>query len=207
MQDAAMITGNGSLFERGAHLKRLTLCLLACLVVVCCAVNAQAAEGLVLRNFVLDNQQGDMTVRYSLDLEGEKSLDAVRVALLEGETLALECSAELSRHRGYWVDKGLAKGKLVNLLRADKEHDNYVLVQEGGGEVRNDSLEDLLRGAWRNMSIAMGSFSVLQRNATYSVELDVALKQYEVPAWKRWSMFFRSFEIVPGARYLMDFEY
>lgn len=162
------------------------------------------AQGLLLHNFVLDNQAGDMTLRFSLGID---KLGTVRAMLREGYVLELQCEAELHRKRSYWLDEPLAEGDLQNLLKADPEREHFVLEQPGNVVVRARALQELLDEAWRSLSIDLGAFSLLQRGEAYTVELNVRLVQYEVPAWKRWTMFFRDFEVVEGARYQMDFEY
>ncbi len=158
----------------------------------------------MLRNFVLDNQEGEMTVRFSLGLEDEGSL---RALLVEGAVLELQCDAVLDRKRSYWLDTGLAQGSLRNVLRADADNEMFVLEQPGPEQIKSSSLEELLALGWRSLSIHLGSFSLLQRGQAYSVQLQVRLKERDVPAWKRWTMFFSDFTVTPSVRYQMDFDY
>jgi len=180
---------------------------LLALALLLCLPAPAAAEGLVLRNFVLDNQEGNMTLRFSIGLDDSLELEELRDMLLEGAVLRLECQAGMQRKRGYWLDEPLATGWLQNTLRADPQRDLFILEQPDDRVVRAGSLEQLLAEAWRSMSITLGPFSLLERGQAYSVGLEVELKLQDVPAWKRWTLFYSDFEVVPGAHYQMDFEY
>lgn len=162
------------------------------------------AQSLQLNNFVLDNQEGDMAVRFSISVE---HVDAIRERLLDGEVLALDCDAELHRRRSYWMDAPLAQGSVENLLRADPERGLFVLQQPGDRLVRARSLEQLLDEGWRSLSIDLGPFSQLERGEEYSVTLKVQLELRDVPAWKRWTLFYSDFEVATGAHYQMNFQY
>ncbi len=198
------ITAALPLFSRqGCRLRSVAAAACLFFALLCCPLQIQA-QSLQLSNFVLDNQQGDMAVRFSISME---HAEAIQERLLDGEVLALDCDAELHRRRSYWMDAPLAEGSVENLLRADAERGLFVLEQPGDRLVRARSLEQLLDEGWRNLSIDLGPFSQLERGEEYSVTLRVQLELRDVPAWKRWTLFYSDFEAAKGAHYQMNFQY
>ncbi len=183
-------------------LSALAVVLLLCCV---CSGNAWSAQGIQLRNFVLDNRDGNITIRFSLDLN-KRDRDQIEAMLLDGARLGLHCKAELYRKRNFWTSKLLAQGQQDSQLRADELSRVYV-IKIGKDETQDKTLEKLLQRVWTDIQLNLGPFSMLQRGNEYFLDLDVSLKKDDVPAWMRWSLFFRSWEAVPGARYQMNFEY
>lgn len=163
-----------------------------------------AAQGLGLRDFVLDSREGALSLRFSLELQ---ELDQVQARLLDGEPLALICRAVLKRKRGYWLDEPLATGAYRAVLRADRQELLFILELPEGDTLQSTTLKDLFNKGFSGLSLYLGPFSQLQRGDAYSVELQAALVPQRVPAWKRWTLFFTSFDVVPEARYQMDFDY
>ncbi len=163
-----------------------------------------AAQGLGLRDFVLDSREGALSLRFSLELQ---ELDQVQARLLEGEPLALVCRAVLKRKRGYWLDEALATGAFRAVLRADRQEQLFILELPDGDRLQSTTLKDLFNKGFSGLSLYLGPFSQLQRGEAYSVELQAALVPRRIPAWKRWTLFFASFDVVPEARYQMDFDY
>ncbi len=177
------------------------------LVLLCCAMprSGWCAQGIQLRNFVLDNRDGNIMIRFSLELN-KRDRDLIQAMLQDGARLRLICSAALYRKRDFWTSKKLAEGVLDSQLRADELSQRFVL-KTPDGETQDKTLDKLLRRAWADIQLNLGPFSLLQRGNEYFLDLDVTLKKDEIPAWMRWSLFFRSWEAVPGARYQMNFEY
>ncbi len=182
-----------------------TLCVVLILFICAIPRPALCAQGIQLRNFVLDNRDGNIMIRFSLELS-KRDMDLVQGMLQDGEKLRLNCTATLNRKRDFWASKQLAENSLVSQLGADELSQRFVL-KTSAEETQDKTLEKLLTRAWTDIQINLGPFSMLQRSNEYFLDLDVTLKKDEVPAWMRWSLFFRSWEAVPGAHYQMNFEY
>lgn len=159
---------------------------------------------MTLSDLVLDNKGGGVSVRFKVDFEPVEEVAAI---LQDGATLALRCEAQLSRQRGWWLDKSLAEAERRDLLYGNAIAKEFVVEQESRLTLRERDLKVLLRKAWGNIAMDLGPFSRLERGATYIINLTVSLKQADVPAWMRWTLFFRSWEAVPTAKYQMVFEY
>lgn len=181
---------------------KATAALLLC-VLLLAALPALAGE-LVLRSFVLDSRNSDVGLRFGVELDDYGSL---RQALAEGMPLRLEAEARLDAKPSYWLDAPLARGALQSTLSQDPESKVFECLLPSGEIVRDEELRPLIQSAWKNLSISLGDFSILERGRRYSLGLDVRLKQAETPAWKRWLLFFSEFEVVEGLGYQMEFQY
>jgi phage gp46-like protein len=167
------------------------------------ALPALAGE-LVLRSFVLDSRNSDVGLRFGVELDDYASLHD---SLAAGVTLRLEAEARLDAKRGYWPDAPLARGALQSTLGQDPDSKAFECLLPNGEIIRDEELRPLIQNAWKNLSISLGAFSILERGNRYTLSLDVRLKQAEVPAWKRWLVFFSDFELVEGLAYQMEFQY
>ena len=161
-------------------------------------------KGLALRNFVLDNQQGDLGLRFSVDLE---SYDRVSSMLQCGETLSLAANALLYRKRSYWPDESLNRGEIEVRLSWNADKEQYEVVTPDGIITTDGDLPPLLAKSWNNLRISLGPFSDLEPGNAYALTLDVNLVRSQIPTWKRWVRFYSDFSAVPGSSYQMDFEY
>jgi hypothetical protein len=162
------------------------------------------AQTLTLSNLVMDNQRGALTLRFSLTVN---ELERLRALLQDGTTLALKCQIKLSRKREYLPAKTLVDAEARQVLSGEPLSQEFVLEFDQQQAMRNKDLAKLLGDAWGHMEINLGPFSLLERGASYSVALDVSLIEANVPAWMRWALFFKSWEVAPSAVYRMDFEF
>lgn len=176
--------------------------LLLC-VILLAALPALAGE-LVLRSFVLDSRNSDVGLRFSVEIDDYASLHD---SLAAGMPLRLEAEARLDAIRSYWPDAPLARGVLQSTLSQNPESKVFECLLPNGEIVRDEELRPLIQNAWKNLSISLGAFSILERGSRYALGLDVRLKQAEVPTWKRWLVFFSDFEMVEGLNYQMEFQY
>jgi len=191
-----------SLFGAAARFIFALLCL--ALAGLCLTTDALATQNLTLSNFVMDNQQGNVTLRFSLAIDDVESL---RALLQDGSLLALKCRAKLARKRGHWLSKTLVDVEARHLLSGNSLTHEFLLEQDQVKTLRNKSLAALLAEGWNHMEINLGPFSLLERGQSYAVELEVSLLQADVPAWMRWALFFKSWEVAPAAGYRLDFEF
>lgn len=183
---------------------RLLATLGAVLLCLGLSVRPAAAQTLSLSNLVMDNQRGALTLRFSLAVN---ELEKLRALLQDGTTLALKCQIKLSRKRGYLPSKTLVDAEARQVLSGEPLSQEYVLEFDQQKAMRHRDLGRLLAEAWGHMEITLGPFSLLERGSSYSVALDVSLVEANVPAWMRWSLFFKSWEVAPSAVYRMDFEF
>jgi hypothetical protein len=162
------------------------------------------AQNLTLSNMVMDNQRGDLTLRFSLAVD---EVDKLRALLQDGAFLALKCQATLALKRGYLPSKNLVSVEERRVLSANALTQEFILEINPPRALRNKNLAALLAEGWGHMEINLGPFSVLQRGASYAVNLEVLLIEADIPAWMRWALFFKSWEVAPSASYRMDFEF
>lgn len=181
---------------------KATAALLLCALLL--AALPALADELVLRSFVLDSRNNDVGLRFSVELDEYASL---LEALSAGVQLRLEAEARLDAKRSYWPDAPLARGVLQSTLSQDSDSKIFECLLPSGDVIRDEALRPLIQSAWKNLSISLGAFSILERGNHYTLGLDVRLKQAEVPTWKRWLVFFSEFEVVDGLNYQMEFQY
>lgn len=163
-------------------------------------------EGIYLNNLVLDNQAGEITARFGVDVVG---LDTVRQALEEeGAVLGLICSANIERKRSLWSDAELASTEYVSRLSKNALSNEYVLVLPGSPEpLRSKELKPLLDKAWGGLTLSLGPWSMLSPGSEYVLNLTIELKRADVPAWLNYMLFFWSWDVFPATTYQLDFMY
>lgn len=163
-------------------------------------------EGLHLNNLVLDNQAGEVTARFGVDVIG---LEKVRQALEEdGAVLGLICTATIERKRTIWMNSELASTEYVSRLSKNALSNEYVLNIPGSSEpLRSKELASLLEKAWGGITLRLGPWSMLETGEGYILDLNIELKRSDVPAWLQYTLFFWSWDVFPGANYQLDFRY
>jgi hypothetical protein len=163
-------------------------------------------EGLYLDNLVLDNQAGEITARFGVDVVG---LEKIRRALEdEGAVLGLICTAIIDRKRTMWMNSELATTEYVSRLSKDALSNEYVLRSPGMPEpMRSKELEPLLEKGWGGITLSLGPWSMLKPGSEYGLNLTIELKRADVPAWLDYTLFFWSWDVYPSTTYQLDFLY
>jgi len=183
----------------------LALTLAASLALVLACPTRSHAQNLVLVNLVVDNQAGDILVRFGVDVEGT---DKVAAMLREGESLELRCHVSLTRTRAMWLNKPLASADLALALRHDPLSKRYVAETPGGGPpMTHTELAMLLSQAWSEIAMHLGSWHELSRGRKYGLMLEIRLDRLDVPVWLKRSLFFWNWEAAPATHYQLEFTY
>jgi hypothetical protein len=181
------------------------LAALALLLALVLAAQAAPAQSLVLDNLVLSNQAGTIAVRFGLEVD---NVEPLRRALKDGGVLGLRCRARLSKHQSYLPDSLVAKAGIMRTLSWDGLTREYVIGQPGQVELlRNGNLASLVGAGWREIAMDLGPWSLLERGASYRLDLSVDLDRADVPLWLRRVLFFWSWDVVPEAKYQLEFTY
>lgn len=178
------------------------LFMLAHLMVV--AVAPAGAQQLMLGDFILDNQAGNIMVRFSLHVE---EVDELALILDEGAKLALESHAYLKQEK-FLYNATVSEREYNSILSMDALTREYVLDRPDMEQpLRGKELADVLEQGWGRITMDMGPFDTLDRGNDYTLELEVSLKYHDVPSWLKTSLFFWSWNAAPSASYSMDLEY
>jgi hypothetical protein len=183
-------------------LDSLTLALVA--AVLLWAAPARAQE-LVLRNLVIDNQAGNITVRIGVGID---EVEEVSEGLMEGAVLGLDCRAELTRDRSFWTDAVEARGAYLSRVSYDALSKEYVLKAPGLKQpLRGTDLQPLLVRGWGEIAMDLGSWKILERGKRYRLELSISLERLDVPGWLKSALFFWPWDAAPSMQYSVDFLY
>lgn len=181
----------------------LTLCLF--LAALAFQAEPACAQRLGLTNLILDNQGGRAKVRFGVDV---KAVEAVDAALRNGQVLALECKAVLSRKRDYLWNTEVARTELLSpLYLHDGGPYEIDLRQRGDERVRGRDLALVMREAWGAMSMDLGPWSALERKGVYALTLEIRLVRQDVSDWLKGALFFWGFDPVSPVKYQLDFSY
>ena len=168
------------------------------------AAPALAGE-MELDGLVLDNEAGDITVRFGVRVSG---LYELAQELDAGTTVVLKCKAAVRRRSSFWPDKTLAGGELVSVLTKDHLADEYVLSLPGEETPRRGKLLPVLLGeAWGGLSMALGPWKELAPGNDYHLDLNISMDRTDVPVWLRYVVFFWSFDVCPPVGYKLEFSY
>ncbi|BBD07304.1 DUF4390 domain-containing protein [Desulfovibrio ferrophilus] len=184
-----------------------TLCVLLCAVALSAGLapaRCQAGE-LELGSLILDNQEGNISVRFGVRMSG---LDELRKELDAGTTVVLNCDASVSRRGRMWLDTRLAETEWSSTVSKDVLADEYRLQLPGEESPRRGKdLAALLIGAWGGLTLDLGSWEALTPGYDYQLKLDISLDRTDVPVWLRYVVFFWSFDVYPPTSYQLDFTY
>jgi len=162
-----------------------------------------AAQQLKLEDFVLDNAEGQLAIRFGVGIQDKERL---RVMLKEGAVVTLTCEATLSDTSGMWLNTTLARQEMVSTLSFNALAREYAIAYEGSPTVyRNANLMRLLSETWERLSLKVGQLANLERGSEYRVDLTVRMRNDNVPPWLSKTLFFWSWDMAPTMRYSMNF--
>ncbi|MEZ0576204.1 DUF4390 domain-containing protein [Halodesulfovibrio aestuarii] len=183
-------------------LSAMALCLFC--VTVPSTAHATSQE-MRLTSFRLSETDGALMLNFGV---GVTQLDQLRVLLTEGAQVELNCQVHLSRPRSYWFRKSLAETNITSHLYYDtltKEY--YLTLPDTKAPQRNKSLRKLLDGAWKSITLPVGSTTLLTSGNEYRVTLHIEMINTDVPEWLTKSFFFWSWDPAPPIQYSTDFTY
>jgi len=163
------------------------------------------AQRIELTNLVIDNHEGRVKVRFGVDIQ---TVDIVREALGNGEVLALECKAKLSRKRNYAWNSEVSNAALLSQLIL-REGGPYEILHPAAKieHLRGRDLALLMKEAWGAMSMDLGGWDHLVRGNAYSLTLEIRLVRQDVSSFLKGALFFWNFDAVSPAIYQLDFSY
>ncbi|SIN98006.1 DUF4390 domain-containing protein [Halodesulfovibrio marinisediminis] len=189
-------------FTRTLLFSTMTFCLL------CATLPAPAhatSQEMRLTSFRLSETDGALMLTFGV---GVTQLDQLRVLLNEGVLVELNCQVDLSRPRSYWFRKNLAETNITSQLYYDTLTKEYFLtLPDNKAPHRNKSLRKLLEGAWKSISLPVGSTTLMTSGNEYRVTLSVEMVNTDVPEWLSKSFFFWSWDPAPPIQYSTDFTY
>jgi len=164
------------------------------------------AQSIKLSNLVVDNQAGRIKVRFGVEVAATQEVEE---ALHNGQVLALQCRATLSRGRDYLWDVKVAQTQTVSRLILSDNGEAYEIIHPGGREenFRGRDLGVVMREAWGAMDLDLGPWDSLSRGNVYVLSLDVRLLRQDVSTWLKNALFFWSFDTIPPAEYKLEFSY
>lgn len=166
---------------------------------------AARAQGLALNNLVVDNSQGDILVRFGVEVEEPSPVEQM---LTSGQSLEFVCQAALYRVRTVWPDKTVAREDLRLIITYDVLQSVYTARDKEGKELVVESgLTAFLDKIMGSVVMDLGPWSDLKRDKNYSLRLSIALTRNDVPPWLRKALFFWGWDAAPQADYQLDFSY
>ncbi len=162
-------------------------------------------QRLVLNDFVLDNTEGQLILRFGVSVTDRETL---QLLLKDGGKVSLLCEGSLIRPSTLWLDTTLARQQTTSTLFYDVLTKDYVLTDDMGTPLgRTPNLGKLLETTWEAQSLNVGLLSQLTRGGSYRVDLSIQIKDENVPLWMTKTLFFWSWNVAPSMRYSMDFTF
>lgn len=147
-------------------------------------------------------------VKLSLNVDNE---DGLRDMLKDGAVLDLSVSTTLERKR-WWSNEEIVSSEFVATILHDPLTRDFVVLlpgTEGQKQVRDKNLTRLLHSTWRSLSLPVLSLTDLllqERDAEYSLILNVSLQHAEVPPWLENSLVFWSSKVVPSEKIVLPLQ-
>ena len=178
-----------------------------------CLFHPQDALALPPQRFVIQQpeiaiESGMLYVKLSLNVDNE---DGLRDMLKDGAVLDLSVSTTLERKR-WWSNEEIVSSEFVATILHDPLTRDFVVLlpgTEGQKQVRDKNLTRLLHSTWRSLSLPVLSLTDLllqERDAEYSLILNVSLQHAEVPPWLENSLVFWSSKVVPSEKIVLPLQ-
>jgi len=178
------------------------LAALAAAILVFLAPAGALAQDISLSNLIIDNNGGNISVRFGLEFANPLAVEA---AVNDGAELALICNARLIAKRDYWIDREIGRAETVSPVR--KSASGLYSITTPGGTLTGNDFSDLLARAFEDFSMVLGPWNILSHGEAYSLSMEIRLERQNVSPWLKKSLFFWSFDAAPPARYRLDFSY
>jgi hypothetical protein len=178
----------------------LTLALL--LVFLC--VSRAAAQEVILRSLIVNNDEGAVHLRFGLRT---RETDKLARYLEQGTRLRLVCTAAMDLERNLWWDMELRRSVKEFYVSYDSLNDEYRLSKgEAEAGERNDHLPSLLSNGWRRIDMYLGPWPDEYKEEDLALHLTVRLVRTDVPVWLKRTLFFWSWDVAPVKNYRIRFE-
>lgn len=161
------------------------------------------AQTLSLDNLVLDNQSGRIHVRFGLRLS---HLEPVQIVLQEGVDLWMTGSARLFAKRFLLPNRTISEREVELVLEWNPLAQVFEMtLPQKEILVKNKGLQALIDAHWREISMDMGEWTVLDSGQTYHLELEISLDRRDIPVWMRRVLFFWPWDVITPIRYELEF--
>ncbi|MBG0790964.1 MAG: DUF4390 domain-containing protein [Desulfovibrionaceae bacterium] len=177
----------------------------ALLLAVLALAPAALAQSLSLKPPSLNDVQGRIVARFGVAVE---DVPILKGELEDGLDLVLRCEVSLYRKNDFWMDSEVASGTFISELRYDSLAQEYVMTLPGTEHlVRGKDIGKLVEEGWKAIEVGLGSWTLLERGARYSLRLRTAMNEKGAPEGFMRYLYFWSWN--PGAEnsFQMDFTY
>ena len=184
--------------KKGLWISATASCLLVLLL-----VTRAAGQEVILRNLIVNNDEGTVHLRFGLRTREPEELSRF---LKQGTGLRLICAASMDLERDLWWNRELRRSRKEFLLRYHSLDDDYRLATEDGGfQERNADLESLLHKGWSRIDMYLGDWPGEYEEDDLALNLRVRLVRSDVPVWLKRTLFFWSWNVVPAKNYRIRF--
>ncbi|MCF8085789.1 MAG: DUF4390 domain-containing protein [Desulfohalobiaceae bacterium] len=173
------------------------------LLLVLLFVSRAAGQELILRNMIVNNDQGVVHLRFGLRARDAEKLSRY---LKQGTDLRLVCTAAMDLERNLWLDKELRRSAKQSLLRYDSLDDEYrISMGKNKTSERDSDLSSLLHKEWGRIDMYLGPWPEKYKEENLALHLRVRLIRTDVPVWLKRTLFFWSWNVVPVKNYRIRF--
>lgn len=164
-----------------------------------------SAQTLNLGHPAIAREGDSLLARFGVQLGG---VDEIASMLENGVSQQFSCEVSLYRVKKYWFDSVLGRSVYTCVLSFDSLKKEFVLQRNGeDSRLRDADLGALLKKAWANISLSLGSWDDLEAGQPYSLQLEASLHQTEVPDWVTRALFFWSWEKGSSTSCRLDFRF
>ncbi len=166
-------------------------------------VSRAAGQEVILRNLIVNKDQGQVHLRFGLRTRNAEKLSQY---LKQGTDLRLVCTAVMDLERNLWWDRELRRSVKESILRYDSLDDEYRLgMGKNGTSERDSELSPLLHKGWGRIDMYLGPWPEQYKEDNLAMHLKVRLIRSDVPVWLKRTLFFWSWNVVPVRNYRIRF--
>ena len=155
-----------------------------------------------LNNLILDNINGKIQIRFSLDIGNSDKLISY---LKEGIILKLNCKAQLREDRRFWKDRLIYVKKKEFKISFNPLTKEYIISSGKNFSERDKNLDQLFKRVWEKLIIDLGSWQNLKKNKKYIFQLSLKMVRSDIPKWMKRILFFINWDVISEKEYRIKF--
>ncbi len=165
-------------------------------------LSSSFSQEFYLNNLILDNINGKIQIRFSLDIENSKKLISY---LRNGIILKLNCKAQLREERKFWRDKLIyVKEKEFKILFNPLTKE-YIISSGKNFSERDKNLDRLFKRVWEKLVINLGNWKSLKKHKKYIFQLSLRMARSDIPKWVKKILFFINWDVISEKEYRIKF--
>ncbi len=167
-----------------------------------CCFSLGYSQEFYLNNLILDNINGKIQIRFSLDITKTNKLISY---LKNGVSLRLKCKVELRREKKLWWDSTVYSRQKMFTLSYNPLTKDFIISSGLSFSERDRDLKSLFDRVWKKLVINLGTWKRLKKGKKYIFQIALTMERSDIPAWIKKVLFFINWDVIAKKTYRVKF--